>query len=253
MKAKFIEISSILIIMVALSGCGHQHSFTEATCIEPKTCSVCGETEGEALGHTWLEADCDNPKTCSVCGATEGEALGHTWMEADCDSPKTCSVCGATDGKALGHMVEVGWCSRCNTTQNEDLVQEIQSNLESMQETTTNMTSIITSANTYFLDDVYIKICRAQLYYDTVERNMQNICDLCKGYSELHEIKKQAKKILKAIPQKISGNDRNSVIKGLTDYNNYLKKVRKMYIKCADIIASQLEGSDSTNSKRKKK
>lgn len=33
-----------------------------------KTCFVCGETEGEALGHSWQKATCQTPKTCSVCG-----------------------------------------------------------------------------------------------------------------------------------------------------------------------------------------
>ena len=153
------------------------HTWTDATCTAPKTCSVCGVTEGEALGHsfeavvtaptcteagyttytcacgdsyvadevaalghTWTDATCTAPKTCSVCGATEGEALGHsyeavvtaptcteagfttytcacgdsyvaeevaalghTWTDATCTAPKTCSVCGETEGEALGH------------------------------------------------------------------------------------------------------------------------------------------------------
>ena len=33
------------------------------------------------LGHSWVDADCDTPKTCSVCAATEGEALGHSFGE----------------------------------------------------------------------------------------------------------------------------------------------------------------------------
>ena len=103
------------------------HSYADATCITPKTCSVCGATEGEALGHTWVDADCDTPKTCSVCGATEGEALGHTWVDADCDTPKTCSVCGATEGEALGHTwVDADCdtpkiCSVCGATEGEAL------------------------------------------------------------------------------------------------------------------------------------
>lgn len=31
----------------------HTHSYVDATCTEPKTCTVCGETAGSALGHTW--------------------------------------------------------------------------------------------------------------------------------------------------------------------------------------------------------
>ena len=31
----------------------HVHKWVEATCTEPKTCSICGETEGFSLGHKW--------------------------------------------------------------------------------------------------------------------------------------------------------------------------------------------------------
>ena len=78
----------------------------DATCTEPKTCSVCGLTDGEALGHNWKEATCTEPATCSRCGETDGEALGHDWQEATCTEPATCSRCGETDGEALGHTVE---------------------------------------------------------------------------------------------------------------------------------------------------
>lgn len=35
--------------------------------------------------HTWDEATCSKPKTCSICGKTEGESLGHKWKEAICN------------------------------------------------------------------------------------------------------------------------------------------------------------------------
>lgn len=86
---------------ILLTGCGHEHTWVEATCTEPKTCSECGETEGEPLGHTWVEATCSEPKHCSVCGETEGEPLEHTLTEANYQQPATCKVCGATVGDVL--------------------------------------------------------------------------------------------------------------------------------------------------------
>jgi len=65
-----------------------QHSWQDATCTAPKTCPLCGATEGEALGHDWKDADCTTPKTCEVCGATEGSALGHNYVDG------ACTVCG---------------------------------------------------------------------------------------------------------------------------------------------------------------
>ena len=103
------------------------HTWADATCSAPKTCTVCGVTEGEALGHDWEDADCDTPKTCKVCGLTEGEALGHDWADATCSAPKTCKVCGATDGKALEHVWKDATCDApktckaCNATEGEKL------------------------------------------------------------------------------------------------------------------------------------
>jgi len=57
----------------------------------------------KACVHNWVDADCDTPKTCSVCGETEGEALGHDWVYATCTEPDTCNRCGETQGEALGH------------------------------------------------------------------------------------------------------------------------------------------------------
>jgi len=93
------------------------HSWVNATCGAPKTCSLCKATEGNALGHTWLDATCDTPKTCSVCGATEGEADAslHVWLDADCDTPKTCSACGATEGEPNGHSWQEATCTEPKT------------------------------------------------------------------------------------------------------------------------------------------
>ena len=52
----------------------HTHIWTDATCTLAKTCSECGETEGEPLGHTLSEATYFAPAACTVCGETEGNA-----------------------------------------------------------------------------------------------------------------------------------------------------------------------------------
>lgn len=105
---KFILILSVMLMILALAACGgndaaedttvHTHDWKAATCSEAKTCTICGETEGAAIGHNWKAADCQNPKTCTVCNATEGAPAGHTWADATDTAPKTCTTCGATLG-----------------------------------------------------------------------------------------------------------------------------------------------------------
>ena len=91
------------------------HQYTPATCTTPKTCAVCGTTEGETLDHAYTSTVTKAPTcsatgiktyTCSACSDSYTESiatLDHTWNAATCTIPKTCSVCGATEGEAAGH------------------------------------------------------------------------------------------------------------------------------------------------------
>lgn len=67
----------VLISLLCLSFCSCkestcEHVWSEATCTEPKTCSRCGETSGNALGNTFDDTDTEHPATCSRCGASNG-------------------------------------------------------------------------------------------------------------------------------------------------------------------------------------
>lgn len=80
----------------------HTHSYTQ-TVTEPDcinsgyTTNICecGDTyisdEVDALGHTWSDATCAAPKTCSVCAITEGELAAHNYQNG------SCSLCGEKD------------------------------------------------------------------------------------------------------------------------------------------------------------
>ena len=127
MRKVWLLVITMLIVCLLLVGCGHDHIWNEATCVSPKTCQKCGETEGAPLGHDWKPATCTEAKTCSRCGATEGDALGHDWIEADCLAAKTCSRCMSTIGEALGHDWKEADCTtpktclRCGATEGEAL------------------------------------------------------------------------------------------------------------------------------------
>ena len=96
-----------LTVAFTLGACCLRHEWTEATCTEPRTCTVCGATEGEALGHEWAEATCTEPRTCTVCGAAEGKALGHEWAEATYTHAATCIACGETEGEPLNPLLYI--------------------------------------------------------------------------------------------------------------------------------------------------
>ena len=78
-----------------------EHEWKKADCENPKTCQLCGLTEGEMGGHNWIAATCNTPKTCQICKKTEGNVKNHTWVNATCTMPKACSDCGLEDGEPL--------------------------------------------------------------------------------------------------------------------------------------------------------
>lgn len=101
----------LLLLLCILTACHTEHTWLDANCLEPRTCSVCGETEGEPLGHNWQKATCTDPATCTVCGATEGNPLGHEWSEVTCTEDAKCARCGATGEKAPGHNWKDATCT----------------------------------------------------------------------------------------------------------------------------------------------
>ena len=103
---------SLLILFLIPSCCIHK--WVDADCTHPRTCSKCGETEGEALGHMWDDGTRKEPGctedgsltyTCLRCGEKRIEniaATGHDWT-GSVEKDATCTEDG----------VEKYTCSRC--------------------------------------------------------------------------------------------------------------------------------------------
>lgn len=107
-KRRIMKIAAVTVVLVVLSAIGiyaFYHNWAPASCVEPETCKICGQTHGDALGHDWEEATCEKAKTCRRCNETAGDSLGHKWEIATCTEPKTCGRCSKTKGEELGHDV----------------------------------------------------------------------------------------------------------------------------------------------------
>ena len=105
------EISRKTVIVDTL---GHHNELvvTPPTCTEggytTYTCAVCGDSyvydEVAPLGHTWTDATCALPKTCSVCGTTEGSATGkHSISDLG-----VCTVCNESFVLSIEEVIEIG-------------------------------------------------------------------------------------------------------------------------------------------------
>lgn len=81
--------------------CEHSYALTDSqvtTCTTDGfniyTCSKCGNSYRQpdsATGHTFVEATCQLPETCSKCGKTQGDALGHDYQHELCTRCKELS------------------------------------------------------------------------------------------------------------------------------------------------------------------
>lgn len=104
-------------------GTHHWHECTAEGCT--LTAGTANSGKDGYAEHNWTAANCTTAKTCSICGKTEGSALGHDWADATCTAPKTCkrTGCTATDGSPLGHDWDTVWMigddqhwHKCNRT-----------------------------------------------------------------------------------------------------------------------------------------
>lgn len=104
-------------------GSHHWHECTAEGCT--LTAGTANSKKGGYEEHDWTAANCTTAKACSICGKTEGSALGHDWADATCTAPKTCkrTGCTATDGSPLGHDWDTVWTigddqhwHKCNRT-----------------------------------------------------------------------------------------------------------------------------------------
>ena len=74
------------------------HNWSAATCTMPKTCTMCGVTEGSTAAHIWMDATCTHPKVCTVCFQEVGQTAGHQWPSNDHSQRMYCTVCGTSNG-----------------------------------------------------------------------------------------------------------------------------------------------------------
>ncbi len=119
MKFKnLVAIVLITVIATMFTACGgdeHVHNYSEATCIEPKTCIECGATSGSPARHNYAPATCTTPKTCFDCGHTIGVPKNHNYDAASCLSSRTCKDCGYTDGSTREHKYSEATCTTPKT------------------------------------------------------------------------------------------------------------------------------------------
>lgn len=104
MKKKLVSISLVLLMLSSLTACSLIPNVGNSEEDNGDIVASTEDTSGnqtEVCDHQWIEATCTEPKTCSICGITEGDPLGHDFAPATVDSPKKCRVCGIEEGDKI--------------------------------------------------------------------------------------------------------------------------------------------------------
>lgn len=96
MKKRF-SLLLVLVMLLSLFACGKDNPQSTNPSTNPGQSTDGTEkpsataTEGKEAGHSYKDATCTAPKTCTKCGATEGKAAAHSYSNG------ACTVCGAMD------------------------------------------------------------------------------------------------------------------------------------------------------------
>lgn len=98
----------------------HSHSWVEATCLTPRICSKCGQTEGDPLDHDWQDATCQDPRHCLRCGLESGVPQDHLWQNGQCAYCEQPEPTETQDPRELyvGDIVVFGTFEQDNRTGN---------------------------------------------------------------------------------------------------------------------------------------
>ena len=78
-----------------VDSCAAGHTFKDATCTAPKTCKVCGATEGDVTDHNYVNG------SCSVCGAAQ-PSEGKTTVSVKKTHTEVATIAGVTVGQNTG-------------------------------------------------------------------------------------------------------------------------------------------------------
>lgn len=120
MKIRYPIIIFILFMCISFVSCKkenepfnepeHIHSFLPADCYSPKTCSECGETEGEPKSHDFkciiellptCTEDGEIDYECTLCHGTKFVIVPKLDHLFDDETPKRCEICHMVEGENM--------------------------------------------------------------------------------------------------------------------------------------------------------
>ena len=150
----------------------------------------------------------------SACGSEkkDSDANGHEkhdieiWHGPNCKQPKTCGVCGYTEGEIGDHSVKVGKCIHCDEFQNQELFDDIESEVGYVAGSLNELIALVDEKlkeSPGEEDIVYAaSVSVIDKYVQADKIKLKNILTLCGDYEELADIKEDIQTAIDFIPTK---------------------------------------------------
>jgi hypothetical protein len=81
----------LALVLIACDKATDNPSSSNSSNSGKETSTVVNNGNNSSCDHKWVDATCIAPKTCSVCGQTEGEVIDHNYQDS------ICTMCQAED------------------------------------------------------------------------------------------------------------------------------------------------------------
>lgn len=161
----------------------------------------------------------------SACGSHHQ----HSFTEADCVNPSICSKCGAIGAEALGHTTSIGVCLKCEETQNEELLENINLSFAEIMDDGAKLIDILNGVTSLSPDEQYDSFIAADSYATSMRTKLLNLIDICSGEKDLERMVYQASLLEKNCPEAITGADSVSLKNQTVLYQLFMQQLSSSF------------------------
>lgn len=142
----------------------------------------------------------------------------HTFSNATCEKPKICEECGYESGGSLGHTTTLGYCSRCDKYQGEEIVDDFMwYATNSVQNWIKGLEYITEYSNT----NKSKAMSYAKPYFNTAKKEFEKLYELCSNEPKLKIACSTLSLVIYSIP---TSNNVNVFYDELSDALDILEK-----------------------------
>ena len=186
-----------------------------------------------ACSHDYAEATCDAPAQCTICGETNGEALGHNFEGGDCETAGKCSRCGKTADEPDGHKDGYGGkCAVCGSK--TERYYDIQKALNDVERyfkySNSNYELIDNQYEQFKLTKDPRNFTKAHEYVLEIHEYLQKIIGKCEDYKELDMLTDDCRDLILEMPIVPESSSDSAMRSYISDARSYARDASRLSV-----------------------